>query len=49
LARGPNEKFPSISKNVSWRGVSPTFSRSVSRRHFCTDVARVYGTSPVAE
>ena len=38
-ARGsPNEKFPSISKNVWCRGVRPTISRSLclpdTRRHF---------------
>ncbi len=46
----PKEKLPSISKKVSWRGVSPTLSMSVSRRLFCTEAARpLYGTPPVAE
>ena len=41
------EKLPSISKNVWWRLVKPTFSRSLclppARTHFCEVVARVVG------
>ena len=30
----PNEKFPSISKNVRWNVSSPTSSMSGVRKHF---------------
>src|SRR5688572_20936521 len=46
LKYSPNEKFPSISKNVWWRKEGPTFSRSLclplTRMHFCVVVARLY-------
>jgi hypothetical protein len=39
------EKLPSISKNVWWRAVTPTFSRSLClplmRMHFWLEVARL--------
>src|SRR5688572_31043773 len=35
------KKLPSISKKVSCRGVDPTRSSSLRRRHFCTETARV--------
>ncbi len=31
----PNEKLPSISKNVRWWPSSPTSSMSTVRKHFC--------------
>jgi hypothetical protein len=31
----PNEKLPSISKNVRWWPLSPTSSMSGVRKHFC--------------
>jgi hypothetical protein len=38
--------LPSITKKVQWRGVCPTCSRSVTRKHFWTEVARVYSQPP---
>jgi len=32
--------LPSISKNEWWRSVTPTFSTSLIRRHFCAVVTR---------
>jgi hypothetical protein len=34
LKYSPIEKLPSISKNVRWRRVEPTFSMSTARKHF---------------
>src|SRR5688572_937524 len=46
LKYSPNEKFPSISKNVWCLSDGPTFSRSLclplTRMHFCEVAARVY-------
>src|SRR3954470_10488136 len=42
----PKLKLPSISKNVMWRGVLPTFSMSPVRMHFWQVVARVKLGSP---
>src|SRR6266699_2865475 len=46
LKQSPKEKLPSISKNVWWRLVKPTFSRSLclppARTHFCAVVALLY-------
>src|SRR5919201_2169301 len=39
----PNEKFPSISKKVRWRPVSPTSSMSCVRKHFCGVVSNGAG------
>ncbi len=36
LKYSPNEKLPSISKNVRWCPSSPTSSMSGVRKHFCT-------------
>ena len=46
LKKSPNEKMPSISKNVAWNGVLPTFSMSPVRMHFWQVVARVSAGSP---
>src|SRR6202000_194491 len=42
----PKLKLPSISKNVSWNDVTPTFSMSPVRRHFWQVAARVKLGSP---
>ena len=39
----PNEKFPSISKNVRCEPSSPTSSMSGVRKHFCTVVSNGAG------
>ena len=41
----PNEKFPSISKNVRCEPSSPTSSISGVRKHFCTVVVSCAGGS----
>jgi hypothetical protein len=39
--------LPIISKKVWWRGLGPTFSKSLclpeTRRHFCTETTRFAG------
>ncbi len=46
LKYSPNEKFPSISKNVRWCPSSPTSSMSGVRKHFCAVVnSRAGGSS----
>ena len=47
LKYSPNEKLPSISKNVWCRAVKPTLSRSGTRRHFCDVVMRFHGSVPL--
>src|SRR4029450_904454 len=39
----PNEKLPSISKNVRWCPSSPTSSMSCVRKHFCEVVVKGAG------
>ena len=41
----PNEKLPSISKNVRWCPSRPTSSMSCVRKHFCEVVVRGAGGS----
>ena len=43
LKQSPNEKLPSIRKNVACRVVLPTSSMSGVRTHFCAEVARGNG------